>query len=715
MRDLKPINVASNNFYIILLMLFFVGCTSLQQPTSEIPTDSSQDEIVQVQTADEVTWYIPDGPEQFLRPRTWDLQHQKIWVRFDFSREAVIGRTELFLTSISSLNKTLILDSKSTTISAVINIRTNQELRFEQDSSIVSISLPRTFSSGDTLIVGISYEAFPRNRGLYFVNADGSKEGSPTQVWTLGQPEDNSFWLPTIDNPAERATQETWISVPDRFTSVSNGVLIESKTLPGDSLRTDYWYMDKPHAPYLFALAVGEYEIFDELIDGVLLRYYVEPQFASNYKLIYANSADMLRYFTRNLGVEYPWYSYSQVPVREYIAGGMENTTLSILFDGVQVDAHKSMDVNQQDLIAHELIHQWFGNLVTCKDWANLPLNEGFASYFEILYSNHKDGPDKTDWLNNTNRNSYFVEAQSYRRPLIFNRYNEPEDMYDRHTYQKAGQILRMLHHISGDDHWWGALNRYLTDHAYSYVDWTDLKKVFEQETGQSYNTFFRQWFTTPGHPDIEIKHHEIDSVLYVQLTQIQDTSRQEIFNLPIDIHYNTNENNEKFVRTVQMVTQDTLIAIDFPYDKLGDVVVDPYRVILAEYTEALSYMDVVSRLAHPSVILRFEALQKAKELISEHPELIDVLKDAYKFEEIDQLRLHILSILAPHAEISWKSFIEQITIETDLYYLNRIAAANMSYHLFGTENNMYLYSLQSDPSYFVEQHVTNILTQNRK
>jgi aminopeptidase N len=715
MRDISPNNVVLNNFYIILLLTIFAGCTSLQQSASELPIDSLVTEDIQVIMPVEVTWYIPEGPEQFLRPRTWDLKHQKIWVRFDFNREAVIGRTELFLTSISSLNKTLVLDSKTTTISAVTDIRTSQNLGFQQDSATVSISLPRAFSAGDTLIVGITYEALPPKRGLYFVNADGSEEGKPTQIWTLGQPEDNSFWLPTIDNPAERATQETWISVPDRFTSVANGVLIESKTLPGDSLRTDYWFMDKPHAPYLFALAVGEYEIFDELVDGVLLRYYVEPQFASNYEQIYANTADMLRYFTRSLGVEYPWYVYAQVPVRDYIAGGMENTTLSILFDGVQVDARKSMDVNQQGLIAHELIHQWFGNLVTCKDWANLPLNEGFASYFEILYSNHKDGPDKTDWLNNTNRNSYFAEAQSYRRPLIFNRYNEPEDMYDRHTYQKAGQILRMLHHISGDDHWWGAMNRYLTDHAYSYVDWTDLKKVFEQETGNNLNTFFRQWFTTPGHPEIEIKHHVIDSVHYVQLTQIQDTSRQEVFHIPIDIHYNSNEYNEMFVRTVQMVTQDTLIAIDFPYDKLGDVVVDPNRVILAQYTETLSYMDVVSRLAHPSAILRYEALLKAEYLISEHAELIDVLKDAYHIEQIDQLRLKILRILAPHAEISWKPFIEQITFETDLYYLNRIAAADMSYQLFGTENNSYLYSLQTDPSYFVERHIINLLTENKE
>lgn len=695
----------------IVLFVFSVSCSTTEPIQEHDVIEVVQErKILPQEEADSApTWFVPDGPERFLRPLTWDLNHQKIWVRFDFNRRAVLGRTELFLTSVSGVNRELILDSKTTEIHRIYDISARQNLEFVQDSSTISIHFEEAFASGDSLFIGIEFTSFPPNRGLYFVNPDGTDPGKPTQIWTLGQPEDNSFWLPTIDHPAVRTTQETWISVPAEFETLSNGALIEQKVLPGDSLRTDYWFMEKPHAPYLFALAVGKYEIFEEIVDDVVLKYYVEPEFAPYYRSIYADTDDMLRFFNRKLGIKYPWKFYAQVPVHDFIASGMENTTATILFNHVQVTDRQSADVNFQDLIAHELIHQWFGNLVICKDWANLPLNEGFASYFEIIYKKHRNGDMEADWKNLQDRNSYFTEASTYRRPLIFNRYSEPEDMYDRHTYQKAGQILRMLHEKVGEEVWWSALNRYLETFAYQAVDWRDLRDVFLQETGQNMEIFFRQWFTEPGHPEIKVTYNFSYPEATVRIQQVHDMDRQPLFYLPIEIYYKDRYHFDYWKR-IEMTSADTTITIDHPVNQLVEVYVDPYRKILAEYTENLNETEYLSRLAHPSVFIRYESLGYLveKETLGEYE--IEVLKQAYYTEPLGDLRRLILEMLTPYADESWKEFIESINSDTEANFRARMVAANMSYAVFGNKSNTYLENLRSDPSYYVERYADRLL-----
>lgn len=695
----------------LILVFIIAACSILQAPTVSVPMAEGVDTVaveIDIPQAPVRSWVVPDRPEQFLRPRTWDLQHQKIWVRFDFSEEAVLGETELFLTSISSQNQQLVLDAKTMDIHEITNIRSGQLLDITQDSSTVTIQLSDTFSTGDSLFVRITYTAYPPSRGLYFVNPDGSDPDKPTQIWTLGQPEDNSFWLPTIDHPAERATQETWIAVPDRFQTLSNGALLDSRILPGDSLRTDYWKMSLPHAPYLFALAVGEYTIDERFREGVVLKYYVEPQFAPYAEHIYRDTEDMLRFFSSRLNVPYPWSFYAQAPVRDFIASGMENTTASFYFNAIQLTERQAMDVNFQDLIAHELIHQWFGNLVTCKDWANLPINEGFANYFETLYRDHRNGFDSALWKTVTDRDSYFSEASVFRRPIITNRYFNPEDMYDRHTYEKTGLVLRMLHHKVGDQHWWGALNRFLEVHAFSAVDWTDVSRAFEQETGMVLRPFFEQWFTSIGHPTIEVSTWYADNKGYVRLRQTQDMEFQPLFSTTIDIHY-FDEIGQQHIRTVSLTTSDSTFVFDDSAGKLGELVVDPFRVVLAEYEEDLTPVDLISRLAHPSVALRAEAVSKlqAGDMISD---MIDMLIEAYRFEQVPELRDLLFKALAPHLREEHKEFIHSITFETESFYRVRIRAADVSADLFGISANPFLQNLLEDPSYFVETHIDRMI-----
>jgi aminopeptidase N len=613
------------------------------------------------------------------------------------------------LTSISSRNDLLILDAKTMEIHEVKDIISGQILSVIQDSAQLSIPLPQTFSTGDTLIIGINYTAFPPSRGLYFVNPDGSNPNKPTQIWTLGQPEDNSFWLPTIDHPAERATQETWISVPDRFQTLSNGALIDSRILPGDSLRTDYWQMSMPHTPYLFALAIGEYAIVERFREGVVLKYYVESGYEPYAELIYRDTDDMIRFFSEKLNVPYPWSFYAQAPVHDFIASGMENTTASFYFNHIQITERQSHDVEFQDLIAHELIHQWFGNLVTCKDWANLPINEGFANYFETVYRNHRNGFDEAQWKSLVDRNSYFTEARQFRRPIITNRYNVPEDMYDRHTYEKTGLVFRMLHHHVGDEHWWGALHRFLEVNRFESVDWTDVQKAFEQETGTVLRPFFEQWFTSVGHPDIRVATWYDSGMAYIRLEQTQDLEHQPIFDLTIDIHY-FDEIGVNHIRTVQFNSVDSTFVFDDSTGKMGELVVDPHRVIIAEYTEALSEADVISRLAHPSVALRYEAVMHLRKKIM-NEETVGILLDAFSFEDNRYIRDLIFDTVSAHFTVEHEYFIHNLTADNEGYFRIRMKAANVSARLFGISTNSYLNGLLFDTSYYVEQHVVMLLS----
>ncbi len=558
-------------------------------------------------------WIVPDGPIQLLRERTWDLHHQKLRVRFRFEEEQVLGQTEMLFTSMEKQNE-LIFDAKTMVFDSIYDVRAGRIFEYVQDSAIVTVQLNKHFDPGDTLVLGISFVSTPPERGLYFVNPRGDDPVKPTQIWTLGQPEDNSFWFPTIDHPAERTTQETWISVPERFQTLSNGLLLDSRVFPGDSLRTDYWKLHQPHAPYLFVLAVGEYEIVEEKVGDMLYRYYVESQFVNTVDLIYKNTADMVVYSEELTGVPWPWDPvYAQAPVHDFIARGMENTTATLLYDAVQFDLRGSQDLSNQDLIMHEVIHQWFGNLVTCKDWANLPLNEGFANYFESAYRLHNDGRDEYLWKNHNDRLRYFSEAETYRRPLIFYSYNIPEDMYDRHTYQKAGQVLRMLHDYLGDELWWEGVNLWLDRHAFDAVDVFDLQSVFEDVSGMDLYFFIDQWFLKPGHPYLELSHEISGSRAELFVEQIHDTIRQPLFTLyPEVLVVTTGGEMRERIRI-----DGPVHTFDFESShEILDVIVDPERVQLAQYFHDISVGSLQRRLQSRHLLVRAEALSLAEDFM---------------------------------------------------------------------------------------------------
>ena len=328
-----------------------------------------------------------------------------------------------------------------------------------------------------------------------------------------------------------------YLTVEDRFNTLSNGVLISSKK-NNDGTRTDYWKMDLPHAPYLFMVAIGEYAVVKDSWNGKVVDYYVEPKFEEYARDIFPHTPEMLQFFSDKLGVTYPWPKYSQVVVRDYVSGAMENTSAVIFGEFMQGTDRELVDNRQnENIVAHEMFHHWFGDLVTCESWANLTLNEGFANYSEYLWLEHKHGKDEADFHRMQELSGYMQSAARDIHPLVDFGYENKEDMFDAHSYNKGGLVLHMLRNYVGDDAFFASLQKYLKDHSFSDVEGHELRLAFEDVTGEDLNWFFNQWFFSQGQPELNVDYDydEDSKQVIVTVEQVQDPKEMPpIFELPV-------------------------------------------------------------------------------------------------------------------------------------------------------------------------------------
>jgi aminopeptidase N len=477
-----------------------------------------------------------------------DLQHTKLDLRFDWANEKVIGEAWLTLKPFFYPTDSLTLDAKDFDIKSITLGKDKKKLDFEYDAQKIRIQLDKTYNRDESYMIHIVYEAVPSasggseaitsNQGLFFINADGEIPNKPQQIWTQGETNWNSRWFPTIDHPNERTSQEIILTVEDRFQTLSNGLRISSRK-NSDGTRTDHWKMEKEHAPYLFMLAVGEFAVVEDQWRDMPLYYYVEPDYEASAKGIFSNTPEMLEFFSNKLDYPFPWDKYAQIVVRDYVSGAMENTSAVVFGDFVQKTKEELIDNHNEDIVAHEMFHHWFGDLVTCESWANLTMNEGFATYSEYLWFEHQYGADEADYHLLNDWNNYFGEASMNVHPLIHFQYNKNEDMFDRHSYQKGGSILHMLRNYIGDEAFWAGLNHYLKTHEYSAVESHDLRLSFEEVTGQDLNWFFNQWYFEKGHPNLDVQYGYDEEAKEVTVTvkQIQDPKEMlPVFQLPVAI-----------------------------------------------------------------------------------------------------------------------------------------------------------------------------------
>jgi aminopeptidase N len=519
---------------------------------------------------------VAQAPTYTTENRTLDVLHIDLELHLDWQKHALLGKADIFLKPYFYPIDTAVLDAKGFKIHevALVDGGLKKPLVYRNDGLQLHIALGKTATREDVLHLFIDYTALPDSleikggaairdaKGFYFID---SAEGKMQQFWTQGEPESNSSWLPCVDKPYEKMTHRIGLTVPSDWLTLGNGAL-EFRTRNGDGTHTDYWKMDQPHAPYLIMLAGGKFDTLGTQWQGKPVRYFVEPQWKSSAERIFGNTPEMLSFFSQMLGVTYPWHKYDQIVVRDYVSGAMENTTATVHGEFLYTTPRGYADETFEDVISHELFHQWFGDLVTCESWAQLPLNESFATYGEVLWKQYKYGDDDADFHRLADLNAYLNEfAWGKAEKMIRLDYTLPLEMFDSHSYAKGGRILHMLRAVVGDEAFFAALKKYLTDYAYKTAEIENLRQAFEETTGQDLRWFFDQWFYQPGHPQLTIKpgFNREKWVATLTVTQTQDLTLYPIYKLPVAIDVYTRAGKKRHAVEVNAQTQTFEFAVD--------------------------------------------------------------------------------------------------------------------------------------------------------
>lgn len=624
---------------LLLLSTLWIqwGCSTSKNVTAPVPPPPPPVPVEEVTLPEMKVSPVSEAPIPDSLPiynaseqKSFDLLHTKLAVSFDWKKKYVLGNATLTLKPWFKQQNQLKLDAKGFDIHSVkLNGKT---LSYQYDSLKLNIQLDRTYSKTDSFNIEIVYTAKPdersgisgsaaitQDKGLYFINPNNEISGKPRQIWTQGETESNSCWFPTIDKPNERCTQETYITVEDHFATLSNGKLV-SQVKNADGTRTDYWKMDKPHAPYLFMMAIGDFAVVKEKWNDVDLSYYVEPEFEAEATDIFPYTKEMLTFFSEKLGVKYPWSKLGQVVVRDYVSGAMENTTAIIYGEYVQLHKADLIDQRSNELVvAHEIFHHWFGDLVTCESWANLTLNEGFANFSEYLWLEHKYGPEEAEIHRETEWNGYLGSLISGMHNLIHYRYDNREAMFDAHSYNKGGLVLRYLRSYLGDAVFFESLKYYLTKHAFTDVEVDELRMAFEEVSGEDLNWFFNQWYHASGHPSIKVENYWNDATkqLTVNLEQTQDVTQGQlpIFELPMKIQLFTPSSKTPKTFEIRMNKRKQDFVFDVAEKPIW-VNVDADKNIPAEWNYTKSPETLLFQLQNgPKYIDRSEAMDALAEL----------------------------------------------------------------------------------------------------
>lgn len=460
---------------------------------------------------------LPGTKSVYERPRPFKIEHIALDLELDFPARAIFGKASLDIERVDESAEEIALDAVGFELGEVTVSGEKVDVVYDGDT----LRVPIGRGTRKATIV-INYRATPR-RGLYFLEADDHVRDRPSQVWSQCQDEDARFWFPCHDKPHIKQSFELKIKVPANWLALSNGKLVERSE--GEGFAIYHYRMSDPLPSYLATLVAGEFSELDGgEVDGVKLRYFVPKGREEDGRRSFKRTAAMLEHFNRLTGIKYPWESYSQIVVHDFIFGGMENTTATTLYEHVLLDERAAIDITGDDLIAHELAHHWFGNYVTCRDFSHGWLNEGFATLFEHLDREAKGGKDEYEYYQKLYFDAYLTEAnQHYKRPIVCRDYEEPIDIFDRHLYEKGGLVLHMLRVELGDDVFWRGVRLYLERHARSIVETRDLLRALEEVSGRSLEQFFELWVHSPGHPELAIKVEHEDGLLVIEVEQTQE------------------------------------------------------------------------------------------------------------------------------------------------------------------------------------------------
>ena len=508
-----------------------------------------------------VTQAMADEP--YARSKDYDLQHSRIVLKFDVQQRQVTGDVTHTLSVVKDNTSKLVFDSVGLTIESVTLNR--MAVKFETSATKLIVPLATAAKKGDKFEVEIKYQG-KTTKGLYFILPDKDYPNQATEIWTQGESEDTRNYIPTYDYPNDRLTTETILTVPASWITVANGKLIGVKDA-GNGMKTWDWQESLPSSTYLITVVAGEFDEVNDLWRGKPVTYYAPKGRGDRLKINYQRTPQMMELFSKKLGVDYPWEKYAQSMVDDFVAGGMENSsaTTNTSSSLVHPQLVPEYTTGEDGLISHELGHQWFGDLVTCKDWGNIWLNEGFATFMEYVWMEGYFPKDESEFERWSSVHEWFEQADLWAKPLVRHDFDDSSE-FDGNAYGKGGLVLYMLRHQLGEEAFYRGLKHYLEVNRGKNVVTADLVKAIEEETHTNVDQFFTQWVHGAGAPKFDLSYSYDDTKHQVTL-KVKQTQKIEgrvgLFRIPTEVEITTDSGAKHYPITVSKAEEAFALPAD--------------------------------------------------------------------------------------------------------------------------------------------------------
>jgi len=483
--------------------------------------------------------YNPDRPGQ--------VKHIFLDLNLDIPSSSYHGTCSITLLAIRNGIDRLTLDAVNLNIQSVEVDKKLQKFDCDGEQLFIYLDTPSTVNQ--TLEIAIAYSVVKPQRGIYFIHPDKHYPQKPLQVWTQGEDEDSRYWFPCFDYPGQLATSEIRVRVPKSLTAVSNGELIETVEDGDDKIY--HWSQQQVHPTYLMTLAIGDFAVITDEWNGKPVTYYVEKGREDDARRSMGKTPRMMTFLSEKYGYPYAFPKYAQVCVDDFIFGGMENTSTTLLTDRCLLDERAALDNRStESLVVHELAHQWFGDLVVIKHWSHAWVKEGMASYSEVMWTEYEYTQAEAAYYRFLEAGRYLAEDSSrYRRPMVTHIYREAIELYDRHIYEKGSCVYHMIRTELGDELFWQAIATFVQDNAHNTVETIDLLRAIEKATGRNLTFLFDQYVYRGGHPDFQVAYSWDGDANLAKLTVTQtqalvgdNSSQSDLFDLKIPIAFSYHE-----------------------------------------------------------------------------------------------------------------------------------------------------------------------------
>ncbi len=483
------------------------------------------------------------------RVRTYDVQHIKMNINIDWDKKMILGNVETKIVPLADNFNEFEVDAVAFRINSITD-KNGKRLKYDYDDKKITVILDNSYTSNDTIIYTVDYTCIPQS-GLYFIYPQELTPNYKKQIWTQGEGEDNRYWIPIYDYPNDKTTTEMYVTTDLNLQTLSNGYL-ESQTPSGTDKYTAHWVQDKPHSTYLIMLGVGDFDIIQDAYNDIPVQSYVYPERLADGLYSFRNTKEMVKVFSEKYGVMYPWAKFSQITVTDFIYGGMENTSAVVLNERAYYSPEIEKNYSAEGLISHELGHQWWGDLITCRNWNEMWLNESFATYSDALWSEEKYGRDEYDYqILRNGDNSIRADSVIGRYPIWAGYGSVTTNNYD-----KGSVIINTFRYILGDK-FFPSLKTFLTDYGYKNVESQDLVDAINKTWNSDPNLdqppadfkwMFDQWIWKAGQPEFDV-NYSYDAANKMVVLNVKQTQREDsltpTFRTPVEIRIKSGDENK--------------------------------------------------------------------------------------------------------------------------------------------------------------------------